>query len=332
MAYRFRLTFHHHSTGLFRFEENSLPLVMDDGTELTLVARDADELRNAAKFHFDSAGYPNEQKAREAGERLRSRLKVINCALGLGMTIPTVDGNSGFVSEEIKEKAQKSGGVLLDTIVGLKIYPDDGTHLEFVSAGKIKAYPSDPLYVLKGLKQIWDIDIKYDDQAGDALEILSLATKETSPKTKFLTTYLAMERLIETEPRTDSAQLLIDNFIEQVKKSHLKREEVDSLVGSLGHLKRQSFSSAFSGFAKRISNPKEINGTPVQKFVSECISARNRIAHNATENEILDLNGLTKGLREMVLGIIWTRNKIPVFSIQVPADQVNIEEFEIKLL
>lgn len=305
---------------------------MDDGTELTLVARDADELRNAAKFHFDSAGYPNEQKAREAGERLRSRLKVINCALGLGMTIPTVDGNSGFVSEEIKEKAQKSGGVLLDTIVGLKIYPDDGTHLEFVSAGKIKAYPSDPLYVLKGLKQIWDIDIKYDDQAGDALEILSLATKETSPKTKFLTTYLAMERLIETEPRTDSAQLLIDNFIEQVKKSHLKREEVDSLVGSLGHLKRQSFSSAFSGFAKRISNPKEINGTPVQKFVSECISARNRIAHNATENEILDLNGLTKGLREMVLGIIWTRNKIPVFSIQVPADQVNIEEFEIKLL
>jgi len=332
MAYRFRLTFHHHSTGLFRFEENSLPLVMDDGTELTLVARDAKELQNATKFHFDSAGYPNEQKAREAGERLRSRLKIINCTLGLGMTIPTVDRSSGFISEEIKEKAQKSGGVILDTIVGLMVYPDDGTHFEFFSTGKIKAYPSDPLYILKALQEIWDVDIKYDDQAGDALEILSLASREISPKTKFLTTYLAMERLIETKPRTDSAQLLIDNFIEQVKKSLLKKEEIDSLVGSLGHLKEQSFSSAFSGFAKRISNPKEINGMPIQKFVSACISARNRIAHNTTEVETLDFNNLTKGLREMVLGIIWTRNKIPSISIQVPADKVDLEKFEIKLM
>ena len=71
---------------------------------------------------------------------------------------------------------------------------------------------------------------------------------------------------------------------------------------------------------------------PIQRFVSECISARNKIAHNATEDETLDFNFLTKGLREMVLGIIWTRNKIPSISIQVPADKVDLEKFDIKLM
>ena len=83
MGIRFRLTFHHSSSGFFRFDEQSVPLDLGDELTLNLTARDADTLAKAKRFHIEGRGFPSEEAARSVGERLRLRLRFSTACLAL---------------------------------------------------------------------------------------------------------------------------------------------------------------------------------------------------------------------------------------------------------
>ena len=191
MGFRFRLTFHHSSPGFFRFEEQSIPVELAGGLDLILTARDADTLARAARFHIEGRGFPNEEAARSVGERLRLRLRALDSLLGLGLTIPIVDSRRDTLADAVKEnELRETGRVIIDTIEGLAIISDDPNHVEHLVAGKVSVYPSDPAYVLKALAVMWPAEMQLDERADDVLQILSIATREPSPRARFLTTYL----------------------------------------------------------------------------------------------------------------------------------------------
>ncbi len=126
-----------------------MPLDLEEGDEFELRARDSDTLENAKKFHIEGRGFSDEAAARVCGERLRVRLRVLNAMLALGITVPLVDSTSGGVSTVIKKDVfEKIGGVALDTIVGLGVFPDDDKHFEYVISGDIDVYPSKPDFLL----------------------------------------------------------------------------------------------------------------------------------------------------------------------------------------
>lgn len=332
MKYRFRLTFHHYKPGFFRIEDKFINFHINEDVEIGIYPRDSDTLINATKYHAECGNFDTEITARNVGEKLRESLKILNCVLNLGLLVPSTDGYSATVSYDIKSKCREQGRELFNTFIGLHVFPDDSKHFEFVMAGKGNLYPSDPLYVLNAIKKIWPNDFKFDERSKTAFEILNLSVQETSPKIRFLTTYLAIEQLIETKPRCEKAQQIIKGLINQVNQSDLKDDDKKSLFGSLVHLKEQSFSSAFSTFAKNVSAPTEINGKTVSKFVSECISLRNKIAHNVSSVPTEDLESHTKPLREMALGIIWSINHLPDISVFRPGDTVSLEKMEIRVM
>ncbi len=325
MGYRFRLTFHHITPGYFKFEEESTSFTLTDGLVLTLVARDADKLSQASRFHLEGRGFPDEEAARFAGERLRIRLRVLNSLLNLGIAVPTIDTTSGSVSTAIKEKVfQETGGVALDNIVGLAVFPDDDNYFEYVMSGTANVYPSDPAFFFKAIAKVWPVDMKFDDRAEDALEILGRATTETSLRAKFLLTYLAAERMVDRSARSDAAKALIREFQDRVRCAGLEIKEADSLNGSLGHLNEQSFGSALFALVDRIAEPKEIRGKPLRDLLSECVKVRNMIAHNSVVGPETNLQELSDGLRQFIMMLIWTTNRIPSVSIDVPASAVSI--------
>jgi hypothetical protein len=325
MGFRFRLTFHHMTHGFFHFEDESKTFSLHDGLELTLTARDADMLAQAARFHLEARGFADEETARAAGERLRLRLRVLNSLLGLGITVPSVDTTSGSVSSAIKEKVlREEGAVVLDNIAGLAVFPDDDNYFEYVMAGTANVYPSDPSYLFRALAQVWPIEMQLDERAEDALEILGHATTETSLRAKFLLTYLATERMVDRAARSDAAKALLKEFQERVRSSDLEKREADSLCGSLAYLNEQSFASALLALADRIADPPEVQGKSLRDFLLECITARNRISHNAALGPETNLQELSDGLRRFVMGLIWTANHIPIVSIDVPASAISI--------
>ncbi|MGO9916895.1 MAG: hypothetical protein ACLQIB_19620 [Isosphaeraceae bacterium] len=253
MGIRFRLTFHHSSPGFFRFDEQSVPLDLGDELTLNLTARDADTLAKAKRFHIEGRGFASEEAARSVGERLRLRLRVLNSLLGLGITVPVVDSRRAAVADAVKEKVRReTGGVIVDTIEGLAVISDDPDHFEQVVAGGASVYPSDPAYVLTALAVVWPVEMQLDERAEDALEILGVATTELSPRAKFLTTYLALERMIDRLTRSEAAQKLIEELQDRVQESALDGGDKKSLVSSLGNLREQSFRTALPFFGASI--------------------------------------------------------------------------------
>ncbi len=332
MKYKFRLVFFHSRPGFFRIDKESLDYPLSEKLVVQVVPRDSDNLRNASKYHMECSGFYSFQEAQNCGEKLRTHLRMLNCMLDLGLSSPSVDGKSGSVSEGIKNEVRKGGGELLDTIVGLHVYPDDDKHFEHVASGKMNVFPSDPYYVLKGLKDSWDNTFELNENASEVLEILNISVRETSPKVKYLATYLAMEQILERKMRSEGAQELIDKFIQLTNNSELPKEEKESLSGSLGYLKEQSFSSAFSSFSMRITSPKTINQMPVTKFVSECIKLRNKIARNVAIDSMPNIEEYTRLLRNMAMSILWAENDFPNISVYRPADQIEVQKMEIRVL
>jgi hypothetical protein len=91
---------------------------------LRLVARNGDTLADATSFQLEGTGFGDETAAREAGEKLRLRLRLLNAMLGLGINVPTTDLASTSISEHVKAKLQSEHqAVIMDGIRDLAVFP-----------------------------------------------------------------------------------------------------------------------------------------------------------------------------------------------------------------
>jgi hypothetical protein len=317
--------------GKLPFPKPEVQIEVSDALTLEVAARNAETLDAATNFHIDGTGFTSAEAARHAAEALRVRLRLLNAILGLGLNIPVGDKVSAQVSDEVKNKLKsEQGATVVDSIWGTSVFPDDGLHFEYVISGNIVVTPSDPGYLLESIKKLWGLDISLDKESEDALQILCLATQETSDKAAFLTSYLALEELVERRPRSEAAKEVLQHFKKELSElgadsAHpLLPEEASSLVGVIGSLNEESFSSALSRLGRQIAQPAEICGVPVPKFLSACIDARNKIAHHAEPETAIPLGELSKALREFVLMLVWTRNKLPNFTLNTPPSAVSI--------
>ena len=331
LAFRFRLRFASKQEGKFAFEEPEVATSITESLKLELAARNAASLDKATSYHIDAGGFASEQAARNAAEALRVRLRLLNAILNLGLNIPTEDKVTAQVSEAIKKSVQtEHGATAIDSIWGISIYPDNGLHFEYVFDANIEVRPSNPSYIFDGLKELWNLEISLDSASETSLHILGLATQETTDKAAFLSSYLALEQLIDRKPRSETARRQIRRFQQELialsaaNPEALTGQEVQSLNGALAALNEESFSSALTRFGRSITAPALIKGVTPPKFLSACIDARNKIAHKAEPSSEIALGELAAGLRKLVLGLIWARNKLPPFSLNTPPSALRV--------
>jgi hypothetical protein len=331
MSFRFRLTASSNIPGIFDFNDERHEFVIADGLPIAIAARNSDKLSSATSFHFEAGDFPTEEAAREAAENLRTRLRLLNALLALGIDVPTSDTRSAHVADFVKQKLKKElDAVAVDSIKGAATFPDDGRHFECIVAGDIKVKPADPAYILKALKTTWPLKIKFDEPSELALHILGLASVESSERVAFLISYLALEPLIPRRKRSDPAIDLIKRFQAQLqtatkrKRHPIQRQESDSISGALRALHEESFSSALTRFASVLITPTHIRGLTAKKFFSACISARHRLSHNAELDKEVRLSELYAGLREIVGALVWKRNSLPSFNVEIPPSAVSV--------
>jgi hypothetical protein len=332
MNYKFRLTAHTRTRGLFHLNEPSISVELPGVGELTLAPRDADTLDQATKYHFDCGGFPNADVAGECGEKLRQSLRFLTAILDLTLVVPSEDRETGQVHDDIKKPIRDEGGDLLNTRTGLSVYPDDGKHLEFVASGEGIVRTSDPSFILNTVRDFWPIDIHIDDASLRAIEILSLSAAEASDTTKFLLTYLAIEQLIPRNDLGKDAIELLESLRELVNASVLTDDEKTPMLSFLSNLGQESFRTAFKKYVARIEQPADVNGIPLSDLVSRSVDLRNRVAHHITEAYTTEIQTVTRALRQFAISAIWTSNRLPPITIDRPADTIRINKMEVRIL
>lgn len=86
-------------------------------------------------------------------------MRLLNAVLGLGLNVPVGDKVSARVSEEIKNKLKsEQGATVVDSVWGASVFPDDGHHFEYVIRGNFVVSPSNPEYLLEGIKKLWNLN------------------------------------------------------------------------------------------------------------------------------------------------------------------------------
>jgi hypothetical protein len=323
--FKFRLTFFARSP--LTFNVSTLDAVADvaSGEPLRLVARDADVLAQAKAFHIEQTGFDDIASATSAGESVRLRLRFLNALLGLGLMVPTSETSGGSWADVAKEDvARASGQILVDSVIGLSVLPDDGLHHEQVVSIAAENTPADPTFVLKELAKLLAVPMTLNQASEDALNLLGLGQREASDRAAFMVNFLALEPLVPRVARSAAAQSLITEIVSLVAAGPLEDDERLPLVSAIESLGQAGFPAALRALARRIKTDVLFGGLPVGEFVKACVKARNQIAHNAELDATLDLRVLNAGLRSFVLHFIWMQNGIGNISIAVPPSQVSI--------
>lgn len=119
MSYRFRFRFAAKTPGTLPFDADTTSIKLADGLVVDLVARNADTAAGATAFNFEAGGFETEQAAHDAGERLRTRLRLLNAILDLGINVPATDKTSTNASQTLKDSVEKPYGVqIMDSVWG----------------------------------------------------------------------------------------------------------------------------------------------------------------------------------------------------------------------
>lgn len=312
-SYKARLIFASRIPGIFNWDAGSHRWTLPTGQEGILFARPDGPLASATEFHVDIGGFKTQEEAREAGESLRAGLRMANALLTLGLHIPTAgeEVRRARLAPHVKEKLSKEYGTkIADCVFGLNVL-SEVDELEFVSRATLNARPKDSAFILEAANAMWGIEDNLDERSRRAAELLNAASSDSSQKSAFLITYLALEVLMTQQERSGVAQKVLAELREVVDKSDLEGPERERLRSYLGEWKRTSIAVEIDNFVSLGSNEKiVVQGEPLREFLRNCRNLRNRITHPAkkTDQSVISdkaLRGRRDGLREVILGFIW---------------------------
>jgi hypothetical protein len=118
MKHRFRLRIATRQPGKFHFNAADTETQLNGAVSLKIVARNADSLTEATAFHLDAGGFETELAAREAGERMRLRVRILNAVLDLGINVPVGDSVTAGATKEVKEELLSKHNALQSTAFG----------------------------------------------------------------------------------------------------------------------------------------------------------------------------------------------------------------------
>jgi hypothetical protein len=111
-----------------------------------------------------------------------------------------------------------------------------------------------------------------------AYDLYSAAAAEASADARLVMLMMAVETLIEQEPRSETARALVDRLIAETRAAALPSSENESIVGVLDWLHRESIGQAGRRLAARLGDRRYVDRSP-SRFFTECYELRSALVH-----------------------------------------------------
>lgn len=111
-----------------------------------------------------------------------------------------------------------------------------------------------------------------------AYDLYSAASNQSSADARFALLMMAIETMLDLEPRSAEAHSHVDRLIAQTEASALYKNEIQSMVGTLKWLYKESIGQAGRKLAARLGD-REYMGEPPVKFFTNSYTLRSRLFH-----------------------------------------------------
>jgi hypothetical protein len=252
-----------------------------------------------------SAGsFESEDAARLEGDAAAITLLLYALFSGTGIDLGTYRRPGGLsISSAVKEEILRQHGIgLIEERWGVTI-AEDSEKVRFVDA-------SGTGYVLSGIDAFQSA---FRDSAGVrqpnekelvSLELLSASRFDSSARPRFLTLVTAIEALLDLRPLAAEAQEAISEFESRLRSPGLAKAELQSLLGSVCHLRNESISKAGSRTAEELLGSCTYSGKEASAFFSFAYKVRSKLVHEGTVKPGLDLEEIANTTGEFVTDLL----------------------------
>jgi hypothetical protein len=137
-----------------------------------------------------------------------------------------------------------------------------------------------------------------------AYDLYAASFSESNADARFVMLMMAIETLIEPQPRSEEARAVVDTLIQATRSSSLPAGEVASIEGALDWLHSESISRAGRRLASRLGDRTYQGDTPA-RFFTRCYDLRSRLVHGAEPRPTrAEVGGLAAGLEHFVGDLI----------------------------
>lgn len=281
MSWCFRLRFDLGATAKLEYEDREWILCDGPLEHVVLLPADGqDVVANARRLQVRGALYSSEEEAAAAGRRWRDWITLIFASVNVGADFGDRAATGGATSVALKEASQAAGCQVYNDIHGLMTFPDDPSVL-FLHFGPVAAMVSSPhSRLVEALNRVQSATAALTTRQRLAYDLFSASLSEINADARFVMLMMAVETLVDQQPRSPGATSLVDSFLAEVKQADLPAAEIASLTGALRYLRNESINQSGRRIAATLEGRTYQDEDPVT-FFKRCYALRSDLVHGA---------------------------------------------------
>ena len=277
----FRLRFNLPSSRYLPFDEPEYKLDSGEyGPSVKMHSmRKGEILRDAAKVVVYGEGYNSEAAAAEAGDAWRSVVERAFACTGIGADFGERTPGGFWTNAGLRAITEASGQPALREVHGLMTYACEPPPL-LMTAESLSAVAAPQRGRLERALKLAAVAGPTSRQDRLAFDLYSASFFTLHlVDARFILLMMAVETLIEQEPRADHVRQHVDQLIELTRTStELSQRETNSILGSLRWLLVESVSGAGKRLAESLGDRLYADQKPA-KFFEQCYSIRSKLVH-----------------------------------------------------
>jgi len=278
------------------------------GGNYALSAFDGGSIKEAQWLVLKSTGkgFSTKDEAVHAGRRAKNAIAWSSAQMRVGVDLGD-DKPRGGASEYLKKRAMEERGIrLLNDPHGLVVYEEDTQHPTRFTSMSGEPQVGKPISAFEDyFLEAVHMDLRLTDKETLAFELYGLSHFESAPRARFVTLISAVETISETKPRSAEALEHVERLIEFTRGSGLPPSEINSILGHLSWLKRESISKAGRDFVDKLLGSNEYNGKVAKDFFQHCYNIRSELVHSGKPpDDTVNLGLLVIRLDQLVADLL----------------------------
>jgi hypothetical protein len=221
--------------------------------------------------------YAAEAEATQAGTEWVGIIKTAFARVNVGADFGERSPKGFFTKHGLEWLEDQSGGRrIVNDVHGLQVYEEPRPYFARMDVRPVKSVQGERL--IKAVAVAVELGAIMPERDQLAYDLYSAATAESSADARFALLMMAIETMLDLEPRSDEGRAHVDRLIAETEASGLPENEIRSMVGNLRWLYDESINQAGRKLASRLGD-REYMGEPAKKFFTNSYTLRSRLFH-----------------------------------------------------
>jgi hypothetical protein len=283
-AHTFRIRFFLSDRTRLQFDEAEHLVATEREVSVVLRSRHlATPIRDANELLLLGSGYRSFDAAEQAGTAWLARLQLAFARVNVGADFGLLAKPGGFFTAAGRQWLRENFGLATDDEapvfqerLGLMVYPSQPVPY-VASVGSVNPQVGVAAWrVHNAVQAASSCDPSSLDSV--AYHLFAASFFQHAPESRFLSLMMAVEAMLQQQPRSASVQAHVESLLALTKASRLDPEEKKSLLTSLKYLRSESFNQAGRRVARTLG-ARLYAGRAPETFFSHCYDVRSRLVH-----------------------------------------------------